>query len=206
MTLSGLYLIIGEADLTRHGLANLLDQVTRAGVCCIQLREKNLSDLALYELARTVVDHLQPSGIPLIINDRIDIALASGAQGVHLGENDLPATVAREILGTKALIGLTIHSLAELEAAQSFPVDYYGVGPVYASPTKTALIPWGVDVLNEVVEQSDKPIFAIGGIGPHNIAEVLLTGVHGVCAISSVCGTDDPYQAAFALTKHFQTI
>lgn len=206
MIVSGLYLIISEGDLARHGLANLLDQVTRASVCCIQLREKNLSDFALYELAKTVVDHLQPSGVPLIINDRIDIALASGAKGVHLGEDDLPATVARDILGPNALIGQTIHSFAELEAARSAPINYYGVGPVYASPTKTSLTPWGVEALSDIVKQSDKPVFAIGGIDTENISEVLLTGVHGVCAISSVCGAQDIYQAAYALTQHFRTI
>lgn len=201
MNLHGVYLILGATDLNRHGLSELLDQAARAGVRMIQLREKSLTDRDLLALAQTVVRHLAPYRIPLIINDRLDIAAASGAQGVHLGSDDLPPAAARDLLGAQALIGLTIHSLDELVRAADEPVNYFGVGPVYSSPTKAALSPWGPGALPEVVRLSSRPVFAIGGINATNVDDVLATGVAGVCVVSNVCQAADPFSAARELVQ-----
>lgn len=205
MNLHGVYLILGATDLNRHGLSELLDQAARAGVRMIQLREKSLCDRELLALAQAVVKRLAPHRIPLIINDRIDVAAASGAQGVHLGSDDLPPVTARALLGPEALIGLTIHSLDELAHAADEPVNYFGVGPVFSSPTKTSLSPWGLAALPEMVRRSPHPVFAIGGINAANIDDVLATDVAGVCVVSSVCQAADPFQAARELVQRYSS-
>lgn len=143
----------------------------------VQLREKEASSRDFLALTRLLVRELHGRGVPLVVNDRADIALAGGAAGLHVGQSDLPPADARALMGPDALIGLSVENMAQLEAAQTWDVDYLGISPVWATPTKTDTAePWGLDGLAEAGKRSRLPLVAIGGIHAGNAAEVIAAG------------------------------
>jgi len=140
---------------------------------------------------------LSSSGVPLIINDRVDVALAVDADGVHLGQSDMPATLARQLLGPDKLIGLSVENEQQFEQAQSLPVDYLGLSAIFATPTKTNTVKhWGLDGLNWAMARSRLPMVAIGGLNTSNIGAVAQTGVQGIALVSAISHAPDPQQAA----------
>jgi thiamine-phosphate pyrophosphorylase len=170
------------------------------GVTAVQLRRKDHSARAFVEEARTLVALLRPRGIPLIVNDRVDVAIAADADGVHVGQDDLPAVEVRRMVGERLLVGLSVTTVAEARARDPSVVDYAGVGPVFASPTKPdAARPLGVDGTRAVCDVLPVPAVAIGGIGLANAAEVLATGVVGVAVVSAICAAECPRTSATAL-------
>jgi thiamine-phosphate pyrophosphorylase len=149
------------------------------------------------EEARALVAELRPRGIPLIVNDRVDVALAVGADGVHVGQDDLAPADVRRMVGEHLLVGLSVTSVAEAYALDPAIVDYAGVGPVFASPTKAdAAPPLGIEGTRAVCDVLTVPAVAIGGIGLTNAAGVLTTGVAGVAVISAICSAADPRTSA----------
>ncbi|MCL1036158.1 thiamine phosphate synthase [Shewanella submarina] len=191
-----LYLVTDER-LSDEALCYVVTQAVEGGVTMVQLREKQ-GDLRRFihrgQLLKTI---LAGTGVPLIINDRVDVALAINADGVHLGQSDMPAEMARELLGEDKLLGLTVESMAQLQEAQSLPVDYLGISTVFATPTKTdTCFEWGVPGLELAQSCSQLPLVAIGGIELANIGQVCATGVAGVALVSAICGAQKPRVAA----------
>ena len=170
-----------------------------AGADCIQLREKEMEGGELLRRARVLVEAAQPHGASVIVNDRPDVALLSGAHGVHLGQGDLPCGEVRRLAGRQLLIGVSTSRLAEAEAALAAGADYCGVGPMFATTTKHKPVLAGPDNLREYVGWDGLPHLAIGGVTPENIDELIAAGVRGVAVSGCVCRADKPGEVVRAL-------
>ena len=195
-----LYLVIGPEDTRGRAVCDVVVAAVKGGVTVVQLRCKDHSARAFVEEARALVAELRPRGIPLIVNDRVDVALAAGADGVHVGQDDLPAADVRRMVGADMLVGLSVTNVAEALALDPAIVDYAGVGPIFSTPSKLdAAPPLGIDGTRAVCDVLTVPAVAIGGIGLTNAADVLTTGVAGVAVISAICGADHPRASAAQL-------
>ncbi len=172
------------------------------GATLVQLREKRAAPLKFYEEAKAALAVANERGLQLIINDRVDIALAVGAGGVHLGQDDLPAEAARRLLGDDAIIGCSTHSVAQALAASSLPIDYLAVGPIFRTGTKENPDPVvGLDGLRTVREAAGSiPLVAIGGITPANGLEVLQAGADSVAMISGLWSQPGVLSSTFRLS------
>ncbi len=191
-----LYLVTDDQQDLKT-LCRVVKQAIAGGVSLVQVREKQGDVRTFIERAAAVKAVLSGSGVPLIINDRVDVALAVDADGVHLGQSDMPATLARQLLGPDKLIGLSVENEQQFEQAQSLPVDYLGLSAIFATPTKTNTVKhWGLDGLNWAMARSRLPMVAIGGLNTRNIAAVAQTGVHGIALVSAISHAPDPQQAA----------
>ena len=198
------YLVTDRGLCLGRPLEDVARAAVRGGATLVQLREKNADSREFLELARLLVRELHPLGVPVLINDRADIALAAGAAGVHVGQSDLPPADARALLGPDAIVGLSVENRAELEAAQTEDVDYLGVSPVFATPTKTDTAPpWGLDGLAWARTRSRLPLVAIGGIHADNAAAVVRAGAHGLAVVSELCSAPAPAAAARRLRALF---
>lgn len=192
-----LYLVTDQASLRGRTLTDVVRAAVQGGVTCVQLREKHANSRDFYAQAMALMELLLPLNVPLIINDRIDIALACGAQGVHLGQSDLPVQAARKLLPPEVFIGWSVETMDEVRLSDQLPVDYLGVSPVFATPTKTDTAPpWGLDGLQRVRATTALPLVAIGGIHADNAADVLQAGAHSLAVVSAICSADDPCAAA----------
>ena len=182
-----LMLVAGPADCRGRKLLDVVAAAVKGGVTMVQLRHKHADTRTLLEEARALKALLDPLGVPLLVNDRADVVLAAQAAGVHVGQTDLPAAAARRILGPDALIGLTVKTLDQVREAESLDVDYLGVGPVYASPTKPDAGPvLGPAGLRVFVQATHLPVVAIGGIGLENAKDVYACGVAGIAVVSAI--------------------
>jgi thiamine-phosphate pyrophosphorylase len=173
-----------------------VDAALAAGAPVIQVRAKALTDRALFALAEAVVMRCRVAGATSLVDDRVDIALATGADGVHLGDDDLPVDVARRLLGHEAIIGATARDVAAGRARVAEGADYLGVGPTYATSTKRGLPPaLGPETVGAVAKAVSVPVIAIAGITLDRVPEVLAAGVHGVAVVGAVSRADDPGRA-----------
>lgn len=194
--LAGLHLVTDSALCGERGLLAVVEAAVRGGVRVVQLREKTLATRPFVERARALKALLQPLGVPLIVNDRLDVALACGADGVHVGQEDLSPKDMRRWM-PQGLIGLSIERLDQLDAAERLPVDYYGASPVFATTTKADAAPaLGLDGLRALRARTTRPLVAIGGIGAHNAGAVMATGADAVAVVSALCAAPDPEDAA----------
>ncbi|MDA8298237.1 MAG: thiamine phosphate synthase [Actinomycetota bacterium] len=195
-----LYLITDRHQCAARGLVSTVAAAVDGGVTAVQLRDPQAKGRELCELATALVELLTPYDVALFVDDRLDVALAAGCDGVHLGQDDLPVTAARALAGPDLVIGWSVTNLAEAAAAARLPegcIDYLGVGPVFPTGSKAdAAAPMGTTALAQVVVGSGLPCVAIGGIGPENLDSVLATGVEGVAVISAICSDRDPEAAA----------
>jgi thiamine-phosphate pyrophosphorylase len=198
-----LYVLITEAVCKRPWL-EAAEQAMQGGADCLQLREKELESGELLARARQLVQLCRRYGALCIINNRADIALLSNADGVHLGQGDLPIDEARKIVGRDAIIGISTHNFEQAKQAQSAGADYIGVGPCFVSGTKPRSFVAGIDWLHDVVEQVRIPAIAIAGITPSNVDEVLRTGVRRIAVTAAVVGSDDPLTAAKLLKSRLR--
>ncbi len=198
-----LYLVTDSGLCGPRGVPATVAAAVRGGVTLVQVREPGATTRELCALVRAVQEVLTGTGVPLVVNDRLDVALATGADGVHLGQSDLPPLDARRIAGPDLLIGLSVSTAEQVVDAGALPagtVDHLGVGPVWATATKTeAAAPLGVAGTAALVALSTLGCVAIGGIGPTNAASVRATGVRGIAVVSAVCAAADPELAAAAL-------
>ncbi|ELA9458345.1 thiamine phosphate synthase [Vibrio alginolyticus] len=187
-----LYLVTDDQqDLAT--LKRVVRKAVEGGVTMVQVREKHGDVRAFIERAQAVKDILKDTNVPLIINDRVDVALAVDADGVHLGQSDMPATIARELIGPNKILGLSIENEEQLAEADSLPIDYIGLSAIFATPTKTNTKKfWGIDGLKMALETTSLPIVAIGGINESNIPQLSATGVHGLALVSAICHAEDP--------------
>lgn len=196
-----LYVIIDRASSRGRDLAELTAAAIRGGADVIQLRDKQASARALLREATRLLTLTRAAGLPLILNDRADVARAAGADGVHLGQEDLPLAAAREELGPKALIGVSTHSRAQAMEAQAAGADYIGFGPIFPTPTKPDYGSIGTGLIREVAARVRVPIVCIGGIDVTNLDDVLRAGARCVAVVRAVCGAADPEAAARALKQ-----
>ncbi len=169
---------------------SILKELVRGGATLVQIRDKDTPARDLLPDLRRCVEFARERRVLLLINDRCDLALCSGADGVHLGQDDLPPAAARRLLGAARVIGYSTHSVAQARAAAPLPVQYIGFGPVYGSSTKPGANPvTGLRSLRRACAIVDKPVVAIGGIGLEQLREVLDCGAHSVAAISALMGS-----------------
>lgn len=197
-----LYLVTDQSSAGARTLMDVVAAAVQGGVTCVQLREKQLNTRDFLAQAMMLKALLAPHDIPLVINDRIDVALACGAQGVHLGQSDMPVLQARQLLPPEVFIGWSVETMEDVVRSASLPVDYLGVSPIHATPTKTdTQKPWGLDGLRQVRSATALPLVAIGGIHAANARAVLLAGADGLALVSALCAAQDPCAAAAALRK-----
>ena len=192
-----LYLVTDRPLSGGRDMAWIVREAAAGGVTMVQLREKECSTAEFIALARQLKTALLPLGIPLIINDRVDVALAVDADGVHIGQSDMPYETARALLGEEKIIGLSVETMEEVVAANALDVDYIGISPVYATPTKTdTLTPFGLEGIEEVMRLSRHRCVAIGGMNRDTIGEVIARGVEGVAVVSAIVAAKSPREAS----------
>jgi thiamine-phosphate pyrophosphorylase len=197
-----LYLVTDRPLMGGRRIEDVVAAAVRGGVTVVQLREKDCPTREFVELARALKRLLDPLGVPLLINDRVDVALACGADGVHLGQSDMEYADARRILGPEAIIGISVET-PEQKPAEA---DYLGVGPIFATPTKPdAAPPWGLEALAAYRRACRHVLVAIGGITLENARSVVEAGADGVAVVSAICAATDPAAAARALREAIQT-
>ena len=195
-----LHLLTDTRVQDRHTHRELVRMAIAGGADTIQLREKDASTRDLIALGRDLGGLCRSAGVALIINDRIDVALAVDAAGVHLGQEDFPISLARRILGPDRLIGGSATTLAQARAVAAAGADYVGFGAIYATRSKAnASSPRGLGQLREVAEEIEIPVIAIGGIGLAQAAEVIAAGAHGLAVIQAIVCAEDPCAATAAL-------
>ncbi len=194
-----LYLVAGDDAAGGRDLAAVVGAAVRGGASLVQLRDKTATDAAMIAQARALKDLLVPLGVPLIVNDRLEVALAAGADGLHLGQEDMAPAAARQALGPEAILGVSAGDAAEAKIADPAVVDYVGVGPVYPTGSKAdAGEAIGLEGLRALRALLAPPVVAIGGIQVGNAAEVMACGVQGVAVVSAICAARDPEAAARA--------
>ncbi len=197
------YLVTDRALCGARGVVETVRQAIAAGASMVQLRDPDAKTRGLVEDARALVAMLRPAGIPFIVNDRVDVALAAEADGVHLGQSDMSVSDARALIGPAPILGLSITSLADLVASDLTQVDYLGVGPVFATATKADAAPaMGLAGLAAVRAASSLPIVAIGGISADNTAATIAAGADGIAVVSAICAAPD----AAVTTRHLADI
>ncbi len=202
MNITGVYLVTDRASLSGKSLDKVILHAVKGGAKMVQLREKEVSTRFFIEEAQRIKNILTPYTVPLIINDRVDVALAVGADGVHIGQEDMPYPLARKLMGPGAIIGLSVETLEQVEAAEDLDVAYLGVSAIFATPTKTnTRHQWGLDGLRKVRAMSRHPLVAIGGINASNAAEVMQAGADSLAVVSAICSAPDPQKATERLRR-----
>ena len=195
-----LYLVTDRELSLGRSLEKVVSEAVAGGVTIVQLREKDASTGEFVELAFRLKDILRPYNVPLIINDRVDVALAVDAEGLHIGQSDMPYEIARKLLGPDKIIGLSVENMDDILEANKLDVDYVGISPVYGTPTKTDTAePFGLEGLRRAVELSVHPTVAIGGMNAGTIADVMTTGADGVAVVSAICSAENVREAATEL-------
>lgn len=192
-----LYLITDRHQVPAgHTLQGVIEAALRGGIAAVQLREKDLSAAELLPLARELRTLTHRYGAKLLINDKIEVALAVEADGVHLGGHSRPTQIVRRQIGTKMLIGVSTHDRDEIQAAAVQGADFVTFGPVYATPSKAAYgAPQGLNALAEACMDSPLPVFALGGMTPQRAAAARAAGAHGIALISAIIAAAAPEAA-----------
>ena len=197
-----LYLVTDRTLSLGRSTVEVVAAAVSGGVTCVQLREKHCSTREFLEEARRVRELLVGTGVPLIINDRLDVALAVAADGVHLGQNDMHISDARRLVGERLVIGISAESVADAIRAEAEGADYIGVSPVFTTPTKMDTAPpLGLEGLREIRRAVSLPLVAIGSIRHDNAAEVLRAGADGLAVVSAIVSAPCPRTAAAALRQ-----
>lgn len=200
-----LYLVTNRKTLELENFFNIIRASIDGGVKIVQLREKNSSAREMITIGKRLLSVLKPLGIPLIINDRVDVAHAIGSDGVHLGQSDLKVEEARAILGEKAIIGLSVESLEQASEAMEEDVDYLAASPIFLTKTKTNCAkPWDLDGLKQLCAISKHPVVAIGGIDATNAQQIIRCGAAGVAVVSAIFNASCPKSAALKILKRMK--
>jgi thiamine-phosphate pyrophosphorylase len=188
-----LYLVLDAAA------AGVVEPALRGGADLVQLRDKEASDAELTAAAERIGELCRAHGVPFVVNDRPDLALAVGADGVHLGQDDAPVEEVRARVGDSLAIGLSTHSPDQIAAAEASSADYYAVGPVWETPTKPGRPAVGLELVRHAAAVASKPWFAIGGIDASNVGQVVAAGARRVVVVRAIRDAGDPEAAARAL-------
>jgi thiamine-phosphate pyrophosphorylase len=193
----GLYFVTDRGLCGKKSLEEVVIQAVKGGAAYVQLREKDVSTRFFVEEAKRIKKLLEQYRAPLIINDRVDVALACGAEGVHIGQEDMPYEIVRKLMGQKAIIGLSVETWKDVKASQKMDVNYIGVSPVFSTPTKTDTKgAWGMEGLAKIKAFSRHPLVAIGGINEFNVREVVKAGADCIAVVSAICASPDSEAAA----------
>ncbi len=190
-----LYVILDRAAARGRDLLTILDATLAGGCRLVQLREKEWPSGRLLPMAERLRDRCRAAGATFIVNDRLDLALALGADGVHLGQDDLPPAAARPLLRPGMILGLSTHSLEQARAAQAAGADYVAVGSMFPTGTKPDFQLVGPELIGKLRGEISVPLIGIGGITHDNVAQVIRAGADGVAVISAVCGAPNPEAA-----------
>ncbi|MEK0082700.1 thiamine phosphate synthase [Benzoatithermus flavus] len=197
-----LYLVTDRAMCARLGIERVVADAVAGGVTLVQLRDDVTPAAELVAIGRRLKALLAPADVPLIVNNRLDVALACGADGIHVGQSDAPPAEARARLGERAILGLSITDPVQLGSVDPALVDYLGVGPIFATATKEDAAPaMGLAGLAAARAATTLPIVAIGGIAEGNAAEVVRAGADGIAVVSAICAADEPRAAAERLAR-----
>lgn len=200
-----LYLVTDRPMLNGRDLIDEVLKAVRGGVTLVQLREKDCSSREFYHLAAALKEALDKKAIPLIINDRLDIAMAVDADGLHIGQEDLPLNIVRNLLGTNKIIGVSASTLEEARVAAKQGASYLGIGPVYFTDTKKEIPqPTGIELLKEFRAVSDIPMVAIGGVTAESLPAIKKTGMDGAAVVSAILKENDVEKAAQRMIKQWQ--
>ncbi len=200
-----LYLVTDRGLARGKSTRRIVEAAVKGGVTCVQLREKKGSTRKFLDEALSVRDFLKQARVPLIINDRLDVAMAVHADGLHLGQTDMPLPQARRIVGNSMIIGISAESIEDAMAAEAQGADYISVSPVFSTPTKTDTAPpLGLEGLREIRKRVSTPLVAIGGVNAENVEAVLRNGADGVAVVSAIVCAKDPMEAARHLTLLIQ--
>jgi len=201
-----LYLVTDRELMAAASIEECVEQAVSGGCTVVQLREKTASSREFYEIAARVRKITKDYGVPLIINDRADIALAVNADGVHVGQDDLPLNAARRIMGKDAIIGVSANNLTEALAAAAMGADYLGVGAMFATDTKKDADSTTMDELRRIRAEIKIPIVAIGGINKNNVPLFAGTGIDGIAVVSAIVAQKDASGAARELKALFHSV
>ena len=197
------YLVTGESLSGEHTTPEIVERAIDGGVDVVQLREKDLPVRERYEMGRALRERTREAGVTFIVNDRADLAAVLDADGVHLGDDDLPIRVARRLLGDGAIIGRSVSTVENAEEAEAAGADYLGVGAIYRTNSKTDVSESqqgiGPERISEISAAVDIPVVGIGGVTADNAAEVVAAGADGVAVITEITKADDPAAATAAL-------
>lgn len=197
-----LYIVTDRGLSSGRTTLEIVKAAVRGGATCVQLREKTCPTLEFIEQALSVKEYLREHNIPLIINDRLDVAQAVQADGVHLGQTDMPFGMAKAILKDSMIIGISAESLEDAIKAEKGGADYIGVSPIFATPTKTDTAPpLGLEGLRKIRKAVRLPLVGIGGLNKDNAGEVIKNGADGIAVVSAIVAADDPEKAAGELKK-----
>ncbi len=199
------FILITNREICKAKLAAVISQAVDGGVETVQLREKGLSTVELYALASEISEIASEKGANLIINDRVDIALAVDADGVHLGWKSLGIEIVRTMIGQDKLIGFSAHNLQEAEKAENSGADYVTISPIFDTAYKDYFIePLGTEKIGKIKEEIDIPIIALGGISENNVNNALEKGADGIAVISAILQSENPRQSASRLYKEIK--
>lgn len=201
-----LYLVL-DPDLTQQlGMVETAVEAAKAGATVVQLRAPDWKKRQYYECALALKQALSNYQTKLIINDHIDVALAINADGVHVGQKDLPVAVVRQLIGPNKILGLSINNLQEAQAVDTRLVDYIGIGPVFATTTKKdASAPIGIDGFAKMAKACPLPNVAIGSVKAKHILDLVKAQANGIAVVSAICGQPDPYKATLELRQAWDT-
>lgn len=197
-----LYLVTDNSDDTDKFLKTI-EEAIKGGVTVVQIREKTADTLDFYNLAIKVKEITKKYDVPLIINDRVDVALAIDADGVHVGQSDMPCDVTRKLIGPNKILGVSAHNIEEARKAESDGADYIGSGAVFPTSTKADANSVSKQELKNIVESINIPVVAIGGISEDNAHELTDTGIAGLSVVSAIMSSENPKKSSQNLLKIF---
>lgn len=198
-----LYLVTDRSLMSSATLSEAVEQAVLGGCTMVQLREKRISSLDFFNLAKEIKNITRKYNVPLIINDRIDIAMSVGADGIHIGQSDIPARAARRIIGKNMLLGVSASCLREAVQAQNDGADYLGVGAIFPTGTKSDAKAVSFDELRKIRREISLPIVAIGGINEENVNRFTGIGIDGLAVVSAVISKPNIREAAASLKQSF---
>ena len=201
-----LYLVTDSTGLTEALFLEKIERALKGGVTMVQIREKDKSTREYMELGKKVHEITRKYGVPLIVDDRIDVAMAIGAEGVHLGQSDMPVDIARKIVGDKMIIGATTKTVEQAKIACEQGADYLGVGAIYPTTTKVKTVLTSVDTLKDICRAVPIPANAIGGLNSSNLQILKGASIAGICVVSAIMKSEDPEKAARDLLEAAKTI
>lgn len=201
-----LYFITDSTTVPEERFLPVVEAACKGGATIIQLREKNRTTREYTQLAEAVHNVTSRYNVPLIIDDRVDVALAIGAEGVHVGQTDMPVHIARKLMGKDKIVGATTKTVPQALEAYEQGADYLGVGAIYPTTTKVVTILTSVDTLKAIVKAVPINVNAIGGLNKDNIDVLKGSGISGICAVSAIMKANDPENATRELKKAFLTL
>ncbi|MGM0214410.1 thiamine-phosphate pyrophosphorylase [Enterococcus sp. AZ109] len=200
-----LYLVTGRYDFSEEQFLTIIDQACQSGVTLVQLREKELSTYDFYQLALKVKEVTGRYNVPLIINDRLDVCLAVGAEGLHIGDDELPVTVARRLLGSDRILGVSAKTLVRSIEAQVDGADYLGVGAIFPTQTKDSEVT-SLETLREITQSVELPVVAIGGIKLDNMSALTDSEIAGISVVSEIMKAENVPRTVESLRRAVEAL